>query len=64
MRNFAHPFVSAIFLNLPIALSQDRAPILIQKSPKDAFWHKAVPFGSRESSIYKFNPFYLQIANR
>jgi len=59
MRNFAYPFVSAIFLSLdlPIACSQVRAPILMQKTPKDAVPHKAVPFGGRESSIYNFNPF-------
>ena len=62
MHNFAYHFVSAIFpfLDLPIACSQERASILMQKTPKDAVLHKAVPFGGRESSIYNFNFFYFQ----
>jgi len=58
LRTFCLGYFS--FLDLPIAWSVDRAPILIQKTPKDAVPHKAVPFGGREGSIYNFNPFYFQ----
>jgi len=54
MRDYAHPFISAIFrffLFLQLHTAKTRSPIFKQNTPKDEVPRKDVPLGGHETSF-------------